>query len=122
MKTGHSLREIDRFPRDLLDRLRDELSVTTAEEFVDLGHRLPEQLRSALQVGDELFRDLYAAAFGALSPQQRREIMAPKRESYPFATGHDAPVEGETFHDEERERDRSEAEADPLFPDLQRRT
>jgi hypothetical protein len=105
MKPGHSLREIDRFPVEVTDRLRDELSVTTAEEFVDLGNRMRGRLRSVLQLDDRLLRELLEAATDTLSPQQRREVLEPRRGHYPFATGHDAPVDGETFYDEDRDRE-----------------
>jgi len=105
MKPGHSLREIETFTPEVIERLRDELSVTTAEEFVDLGSRMEGRLRSLLGIEDGRFQQLYQAAAASLSSRERREVTEPRRGHYPFATGHDAPVDGDTFYDEDRDRE-----------------
>lgn len=105
MKPGHSLREIDTFTPEVIERLRDELSVTTAEEFVDLGSRMEGRLRSLLGIGDGRFQELFEAAAASLSRRQLHEVVQPRRGHYPFATGHDAPVDGDTFYEEDRERE-----------------
>jgi len=57
-KQGVSLRTIDGFPPALADRLRDDLSVTTGEEFLDLAARTRSPLRAALGIDEDELTDL----------------------------------------------------------------
>ena len=95
-KTGHPLRDIEGFSADLVARLRDELSVTTAEEFVDLERRYPEAIQTVVDAGPRTVRRLrHAASVAAPEAEQLSSEAAP---DYPFATGQDAPPEGrQTF-------------------------
>jgi hypothetical protein len=99
-KPGIALDGIDAFSDDAVARLRDQLSVTTAEEFVDLAQRYPDSIARVLGVDrpavDDLTRAASAAAPMADEPAAGSEP-APA-DDYPFATGLDAPPEGhETF-------------------------
>ena len=42
MKSGHRLEDVQGFDPEALETLRRELSVTTAEEFLDLSNRYKE--------------------------------------------------------------------------------
>jgi hypothetical protein len=64
-KQGVALADVDGFPRAAVDRLRDEASITTAEEFVDLARRMGPSLQSLLEVDDASFARLRALAEGA---------------------------------------------------------
>jgi hypothetical protein len=93
MKLGHPLREISSFPGELVARLRDEFSVTTAEEFVGLWRAARKNLEEAL--GDaEQTEVLVRKAMESLSPTELQAIVEAERRSYPFATGHDPPPDG----------------------------
>jgi hypothetical protein len=91
MKLGHPLRDISDAPPELLARLRDELSITTAEELVGLW-------RSARNVLIQTFGDdtklesLAQRALDILPPGALQNIVAAERRSY--ATGHDPPPKG----------------------------
>lgn len=96
-KTGHPLRDIDGFPADVVDKLRDQLSVTTAEEFVDLARRFPDSVRGVLGTDEKQLADLRERAVSAAPLAETLSEEAPP-DDYPFATGHDAPPEGhDTF-------------------------
>jgi hypothetical protein len=87
-----ALADVEGFPASTVDRLRDELSVTTAEEFVDLAQRMAPALQALLEVDDAGFarlRDLAEAA--ATAP-------ATVAEPGDFRTGMDPPPGGrDTF-------------------------
>jgi len=88
-----ALTEVDGFPVDAVVALRDRLSVTTAEEFVDLADRLGSSLAALLEVDKptlEQWRALAAA---------RVESAQPTADGEPaFPTGMDPPPEGrDTF-------------------------
>jgi hypothetical protein len=96
-KTGHQLRDVEGFPREALEKLRDELSVTTAEEFVDLSGRFPEEVRGLLGADEKQLAVLRDCAIGA-APDAEELSQEPAPDDYPFATGHDAPPKGhDTF-------------------------
>jgi hypothetical protein len=96
-KLGHPLRDVEGFPPDMVDRLRDQLSVTTAEEFVDLARRFPAAVQGVLGADEKQLADLRKCAVGA-APDSEALSEAPAPDDYPFATGHDAPPEGhDTF-------------------------
>jgi hypothetical protein len=96
-KLGHPLREIDAFPKEHLEKLRDDLSVTTAEEFIDLARRYPDTLRTVLGTDDDQLASLRESA-AAAAPEAEQLSQEPPPDGYPFRTGHDAPPEGkETF-------------------------
>ena len=81
-----TLADIEGFPPSTVDLLRDELSVTTAEEFVDLARRMAPQLRSLLAV-DEAGLDHLRVLAQAVAD----EVPATKGE---FRTGMDPPTGG----------------------------
>jgi hypothetical protein len=96
-KIGHPLRDIEGFPLDAADKLRDMLSVTTAEEFVDLARRYPAAVQSVLGADDKQLAELRDRA-GSAAPLAETLSEEPPPDDYPFATGHDAPPEGhDTF-------------------------
>jgi hypothetical protein len=87
-KQGVALADVENFPASAAELLRDELSVTTAEEFVDLSQRMAPALQALLEVDDAGFarlRDLAEAAAPATA------IAA---EAGDFRTGMDPPPEG----------------------------
>ena len=91
-KTGATLADIEGFPPPAVELLRDELSVTTAEEFVDLARRMAPQLRSLLAV-DEAGLDhlcVHAQTVADAVPTTNRE----------FRTGVDPPPGGRDTYQE----------------------
>jgi hypothetical protein len=87
-KQGVALADVEGFPGSAADLLRDELSVTTAEEFVDLSQRMGPALQALLEMDDAGFARLRglaeAAATATEAPAQPGE----------FRTGMDPPPEG----------------------------
>ena len=61
-KPGVALAGVEGFSPSVVDRLRDEASVTTAEEFVDLARRMGPSLQALLHVDDASFERLRALA------------------------------------------------------------
>jgi len=95
-KPGHPLREIPEFTPEVLARLRDEFSVTTAEELVGLWRTVPGPLASFL--GPERAERLAMLARKALSGDDFDSLVRAEKSTYPFQTGHDAPPSGkQTF-------------------------
>jgi hypothetical protein len=95
MKLGHPLRDISDAPPDLLSRLRDELSVTTAEELVGLWRSAKDTLIQTFGDNAQL-QSLAQRALDVLPPEELQNIVAAERRSY--ATGHDPPPKGhETY-------------------------
>ena len=88
MKLGHPLREISGAPPDLLMKLRDELSVTTAEELVALWRSSKEDLLRAIDDRGAL-ESLAHRALDILPPEQVKSIIEAEQRSYPYATGHE---------------------------------
>ena len=93
MKFGHPLREISGAPPGLLMKLRDELSVTTAEELVALWRSSKEDLLRA--IGDRgALESLAHRALDVLPPEEVKSIVEAEQRSYPYATGHEPPPKG----------------------------
>jgi hypothetical protein len=93
MKFGHPLREIPGAPSDLLMKLRDELSVTTAEELVALCRSSKEDLLRAIGDRDAL-ESLAQRALEVVSPEEVKAIVEAEQRPYPYATGHEPPPKG----------------------------
>ena len=96
VKSGHRLRELSTFQGELAERLRDEFSVTTAEEFVSLSKAAPQAL-SMVVGGEQQLERLTRAAESVISRSDLEEILEAARRHYPYSTGHEAPPEGETY-------------------------
>ena len=92
-KTGHPLREVPGFDPALVLRLRDELSVTTAEEFVGLWRSAAGSLAHLFGGSKEASR-LAEAATSAIGSERLEEIVQAESSRYPYFTGHDAPPAG----------------------------
>jgi hypothetical protein len=96
-KGGHPLKHITAIDSGLLTRLRDEFSVTTAEELIGLWKAAPEALTKALG-GPAKVEPLVKQAAAVLSTEDVSQIEQAQQSSYPYATGHDAPPKGrETY-------------------------
>ncbi len=96
-KQGAPLVSIPEFAEGLARALRDELSVTTAEEFVDLAHRQPALLRKLLHLRPDELQPLVERAAAQMSPDTLTGLHAPESK---FATGQDAPPSGKkTFYE-----------------------
>jgi hypothetical protein len=98
MQRGHKLDTVEGFSPDLISTLREELSVNTAEQFVDLTSHHREAIRSLLNVDAPRLDDLFGRAASVIADSELREILQPTVDEYPFATGHDSPVDAETFY------------------------
>ena len=85
-KHGVALAGVEGFPPSAVARLRDEPSVTTAEEFVDLARRMGPSLQALLRVDDASFERLCALAADVAADVE------PQRTD--FRTGMDPPPEG----------------------------
>jgi len=93
MKSGHPLQEISGAPPDLLMKLRDQLSVTTAEELVALWRSSRDDLLRA--IGDHAgLESLAYRALNVLSPEEVKTIVEAEQRPYPYATGHEPPPKG----------------------------
>jgi hypothetical protein len=95
---GHPLIAVDGFPSDLVSRLRDELSVSTAEEFVDVSTRQRPLIARLLNVSESRLDDLSSRAASVVDAAELNEILHPAPRDYSYATGLDAPAEGDTFY------------------------
>jgi hypothetical protein len=82
-KPGVPLTSVDGFTPAAVAALRDQLSVTTADEFADLAARMPARLRELLDVDEPTFDRLRRHADAAATP-----VDASEQE---FRTGLDAP-------------------------------
>lgn len=94
---GHPLSAVDGFPVDLIAQLRDELSVSTAEEFVDLSTRQRELVARLLHVSGSRLDELCSRAASVVDAAELQDILHPAPRDYSYATGLDAPAEGDTF-------------------------
>ena len=94
MKLGHPLREISGASPDLLMKLRDELSVTTAEELVALWRTSKDDLMRAIGDSDALV-SLAQRALDVLPPEVVTSIIEAEQQSYPYATGLELPPKGD---------------------------
>ena len=98
MKWGHSLTEIAEFRPEISTKLRDHLSITKAEQFVDLATTHERELGSLLRLDLPELRRLVRAAAQAVAADDLETITTAERGAYPFSTGHESPVDGETFY------------------------
>lgn len=57
-KQGVALVDIEGFPAAAVERLRDEVSVTTADEFADIARRMAPKLQAMLEIDDDSFARL----------------------------------------------------------------
>lgn len=92
MKPGHSLRDIAAFSPELLARLRDRLSVTTAEEFVGMWRVAREHLTHL--IGDSARANFLAGEAQKVIPASTMTGLR-EAESRTFATGLDLPPGGQ---------------------------
>jgi hypothetical protein len=95
---GHPLTGVDGFPGDLASRLRDELSVSTAEQFVDVSTRQHDLIARMLNVSGARLDELCSRAASVVDASELHEILHPVQSDYAYATGLDAPAEGDTFY------------------------
>jgi hypothetical protein len=93
-KIGHPLSEIAEIPERFLSTLREELSVTTVEEFLDLASRYPSDLQQLLDADDTEWSQLIDVSRAALSRTELDDVLHPPADDYPYMTGHDAPADG----------------------------
>jgi hypothetical protein len=93
-KIGHPLSEIAEIPERFSSTLREELSVTTVEEFLDLALRYPSDLQQLLDVDDTEWSQLIDVSRATLSRPEFDDVLRPPADDYPFMTGHDAPADG----------------------------
>lgn len=95
---GHLLRNVEGFPGELASRLRDELSVSTAEEFVEMSTRQRELITRLLNVSGSHLDELCSRAASVIDAAELKAILHPASRDYSYATGLDAPAEGDTFY------------------------
>jgi hypothetical protein len=90
-KAGHPLAALREVPEPLVQKLHQELSVTTIEEFLDLASRNGPQLQSFLELDDSEWSRVLERSRESLSPAELEESFRQQSTDYPFRTGHDAP-------------------------------
>jgi hypothetical protein len=113
-KPGHPLQQVPGFPAESAEKLRDELSVSTGEEFLDLAGRFGDGLGTLLDAGPGEVERLRELVRAVLPAEQVRSIENPQKLAYPFRTGHDAPPTGkQTFSDTSHGERSHESEAEP---------
>jgi hypothetical protein len=85
-KTGQSLTQLAITPpSEILNRLRDEFSITTAEELVSAAANRASHLRHALNLTLEQWIDLLLPAYQAVKPSVRDFFAEPL--ASPFGRG-----------------------------------
>ena len=78
-KQGHALRSLDcSLSPSARDALRDQFSITTAEELVSAATHSSDALREHLQLTDEAWQTTLTAARAACSPELIKEA-APQK-------------------------------------------
>ena len=98
MKSGHPLKDTGIASPAMLERLRDELSVTTAEEFLHFASHYREALAELLDTTPQAVDRLAATAAASVGADEAAAIGAEPEDAYPYRTGHDAPAAGhDTF-------------------------
>ncbi len=102
MKQGYPLREISGFGARVLSTLRDHLSVTTAEEFLQAATSYLDDVARLLSTSRTGVEGYAHAAAQALGHDEADAILNPAAIAYGFATGHDAPPAGHTFREERK--------------------
>jgi hypothetical protein len=95
---GHPLAAIEGFPHEVAARLRDELSVATAEEFVDVATRQRDLIARMLDLSGPRLDELRSRAAAVVDAGELAEILRPANRGYTYATGLDAPADGDTFY------------------------
>ncbi len=89
-KSGHPLGTIPGFDSAVVAMLRDNFSVSTAEEFIGMWRSIPGQLSELLGGHKEASR-LARLAESVISPEEMARIQKAETDSYPFRTGHESP-------------------------------
>jgi len=85
-KTGQSLIQLTiPLPAEILDRLRDEFSITTAEELISAAAHRASHLRRALGLTPDQWIDLVLPAYEAVEPSVRDFFAEPL--ALPFGKG-----------------------------------
>ncbi len=92
-KPGHSLRTLRNIDPHLVSTLRDELSVSTAEEFLHFVRLYPRELENLLHVGPAEIDRVAREAESLLEPVEPVALASEPEDAYPYRTGHDAPAE-----------------------------
>jgi hypothetical protein len=90
-KAGVPLHVLPGFTEAIAARLRDQLSVSTADEFVDLATRFPDSVRNVAGVGEHDWEQLVQTAATHVSTDLHEEILKREGGTYPFKTGFDPP-------------------------------
>lgn len=91
-KLGHSLRTLQNIEPGLISTLRDELSVSTAEEFLHFVRLYPRELESLLHVDRPEIDRIAREAESLLGPIEVATPADEPADDYPYRTGHDAPT------------------------------
>jgi hypothetical protein len=85
-KTGHPLNQFATpWPAEVLRRLRDDFSITTAEELISAAANSAPHLRSALELDLHRWNDLVQRAYDAVEPSIRDFLAEPL--ASPFGKG-----------------------------------
>jgi hypothetical protein len=114
------LASIEGFPNEFRYRLRDDLSVTSAEQFVDLASRFPDEVASLLEISLDDLEQWRLLVADSMTKHRRKLGQADDDQGdatasqYPYMTGHDPPEPGrDTFGPSESEgRHRGERSED----------
>jgi hypothetical protein len=96
-KLGHSLRTLRNIDPDLVSTLRDELSVSTAEEFLHFVRLYPRELENLLHVDRPEIDRIAREAKSLLEPTELAALTGEPADDYPYRTGHDAPTGGLSY-------------------------
>ncbi len=91
-KLGHFLRTLLNIDPNLISTLRDELSVSTAEEFLHFVRLYPRELENLLHVGRPEIDRIAREAESLLEPLELAALAGEPAVDYPYRTGHDAPT------------------------------
>lgn len=83
-KQGHPLKElVPVFPQELLESLRDEFSISTAEELVSLAAGSGERMKAHLHVPNTLWSRVIRAARAIFSEEELHSLETPAIEKFP---------------------------------------
>lgn len=89
MKDGIPLASLSWFPAEARQKLRDELSVTTAEEFIGLAESASGQVSSLIDLDEKQFADLVERVFKVLPADVQQTLRNLSKLPYPYSTGLD---------------------------------
>ena len=81
-KAGHPLTALRDVPEPPLQKRRQELSVTTIEEFLDLASRNGTQLQRFLELDDSEWSRALERSRESLSPAELEELTRPQSTDY----------------------------------------